>query len=92
MKKQAKNNNSGKRTVYIFLVMILLASFVALVYLIFILVNFNGKIIVLDDYTTEILGSILAVIGAVLGIPLGKKWWQLVYMERGHGLILKIKK
>lgn len=94
MGAKSKNNISTnqKRTFYISLVMLLLASFFTLMYLIFVLINTSDSLIVLDDKQTEIVGGILFMLGAMFGVPIGKKWWHIVYEEKGRGAYLKVKK
>ncbi len=76
---------------YIIMVMILLAISAVLVYLVFILITFQGRLMVLDDKTTTLVGSIVAILAAMFGTPVGKKWWHIVYEEKGRGAFLKVK-
>jgi len=92
MKKSLENKDPRKRVVYIALVMTCVASFFVLCYLVFILINFQGALIKLDERSAKMIGGMLAIIGALFGQSLGKKWWQLVYVERGRGAFLKVKK
>jgi len=81
-----------KRTIYIFLVMLLMATFTTLIYLIFILINTQNNLVSIDDKQTEMLGAILFIVGGMLGVPIGKKWWYIVYVKMGRGAFLKVKK
>lgn len=92
IKTKNKIRSNQKRTIYIILVMLLLASVAVLAYLIFILVTFQYKIVEMDDNMSEIVGGILAILGAMFGVPVGKKWWQIVYVEKGKGAFLKVEK
>lgn len=92
VKQKNKIRKSQKRIIYILLVMLLLASASVLVYLFFILLNFKGKLVEMDDNASEIVGLVLAILGAMFGVPVGKKWWQIVYVEKGRGAFLKVKK
>ncbi|MDO8507464.1 MAG: hypothetical protein Q7S53_02755 [bacterium] len=92
IKTENKIGKKQKRIIYIIMVMILLASVAALIYLIFVLINFNGTLLEMNDRTSEVVGGILAIIGAMFGVPVGRKWWQIVYEERGRGAFLKVKR
>ena len=90
IKTENKITKQQKRIIYIALVMMFLATLFTFLYLLFVLVNFQGQIVVLDDNTTIAIGGVLAILGAMFGNPLGKKWWQLVYLERKRGAFLKV--
>lgn len=92
IKTENRISTNQKRAFYIILVMILLASFFTLMYLIFVLINTSSGLIVLDDKQTEIIGGILFMLGAMFGVPVGKKWWQIIYVEKGRGALLKVQK
>lgn len=92
VKTENKIGKKQKKIIYIIMVMILLASVAALMYLIFILINFNGKLLEIDDRTSEVVGGVLTIIGAMFGVPVGRKWWQIVYEERGRGAFMKVKR
>lgn len=81
-----------KKTIYMLFVMLFLSSLFVLFYLIFILVNTDDPVVTLGTQNTKVVGGILAIMGAMFGRPLGKKWWQTVYEEKHRGLVLKVKK
>lgn len=90
-KRESKITRSQKRVIYIVMVMILLAVFAVLVYLVFILITLQGRLIALDDKTTTLVGGVVAILAAMFGAPVGKKWWHIVYEEKGRGAFLKVK-
>jgi hypothetical protein len=85
-------STSQKRVFYIVLVMLLLASLASVLYLFFVLVNIGKPMFILNDRQEELIGSIMFMLGAMLGIPVGKKWWRIVYEERGRGAFLKVRR
>lgn len=89
---KSRITRSQKRVVYIVMVMILLVVFAVLIYLIFVLVTFQGMLVEMDDKTTILVGSIITILAGMFGVPVGKKWWQVVYEERERGAFLSVKK
>lgn len=74
------------------MVMMLLGVFAILVFLVFTLITLKGELVKMDDKTAALVGGIFTILSAMFGIPIGKKWWHMVYEEKGKGVYLKVKK
>lgn len=84
-------DKNTKRIIYLFLAAIVAGMFFLLIYLAFLLFNSDSKLVVLSSEAEKIVGLIVMTFGILIGRPVGKKWWQVVYKEKKRGLFLKVK-
>lgn len=84
-------NKKQKRIVYIIMVSVLVSVIFVFLYIIFLTITSDSRLIILGDKTKELTSLLIMSVGAILGIPLGKKGWNEVYKKRKKGLILRVK-